>query len=1123
VDDASGRSADVQIHLLGPLEVLVGGRVVPAGGPRQRALLALLALSVGRAVPPSRLVELLWDDAPPPAAANTVQVYVSRLRRLFSAEGGVSPLRSVSSAYLLDLPPEAVDARRFEALSERGRAYLAAGDPVLAAEDLRAALAVWRGAALPDLAGTAVARAAVARLESMRLAVLADRIDADALLGRHPALVPELEGLVLQHPLDERFVGQLMTALYRAGRQAEAFAAYSAAADRLAEELGVDPGPALRALHTRILRQDADLEQALEPVPRTGPATLAAGGLVRIDTGAAGTAPVGTAPGQLIPAQLVPAQIGPAGLVPARSSVVPDELVSASLIGRRAELTTLLELIRQPETQLITVLGPGGAGKTRLVAEVATLLRAEAERAEARRAEAGQAGAERAEMSAPAAGVRVVFVPLAAVLEATQIPAEIGRALEMEPDWSDEPAIDVAVRALAGGPTVVILDNLEQLVSGGLDVLADLLARVEQLTVLTTSRSVLGLPGERLLGLGPLPLPPAKADQNPLAVVESEAVQLFCERARAVLPTFVVTAENAAAVAALCRGLDGLPLALELAAARVRVLPPAEILDRLDRRMALLAGGAAHLPERQRSMWAALDWSARLLDPAELRLFGQLSVFVGGWTLAAAEEVCRPSAGSDVIVVDVLGRLADKSLLVADGTGRLGMLETVRDYAKEVLAADPTVAAVTRDRHAAHFAAIAEDLGPQSRGWIASPGRSGGPSPRTQLDLEAGNLRLALEHAAGDRVAGDRVDGEVLGRLVAGLLDHWFAAGRLGEADRWLQVARRAELSPLLRARLLLSFGNLAVVGGDLPAAAEALEEAHRTAVRLGDTLLVVRTLAARAVAARYLGRADTAHDLLTEALAALGGAGVDGPDITGLERALENELGEVLDELDRTPEALALWEECRHWAAAGDNPVQLAYPLANLARGALDRGAVDEAQALVAQALAAAAASDSTPVLADVVAAAGLVDHRTGRPGPALARLREAIRLGHDCGQLLPLPEVVAVLGSALMAEQPAVAVRLLAAAEAWRTARSIAIGRSARAVVAEAEAVLAEAVRAGHLSQEQVEAETERGARTPFGSLRGLFMLDPGLRPRPELVDLTTPPATDSVIDLRGQVRQR
>jgi predicted ATPase/DNA-binding SARP family transcriptional activator len=1053
VDDASGRSADLQIHLLGPLELLIGGQLVPAGGPRQRALLALLALSVGVAVPASHLIDLLWEDAPPPAAANTVQVYISRLRRLFTADGGVSPLRSVSGAYLLDLPSEAIDAGRFEALSERGRARLASGDPAAAAEDLRTALAVWRGAALPDLAGTAVARAAVARLESMRLAVLADRIDADALLGRHVALIPELAGLVLEYPLDERFVGQLMTAHYRAGRQAEAFAVYLTATDRLADELGIDPGPALRALHTRILRQDADLEPGLDLRLRAESASV----------------------GWNLPA-------GPR----------IDPAISASLIGRRAELSSTMALIGHPDARLITVLGPGGAGKTRLVAEVAAVL------------------------AAGTPPMRVIFVPLAAVFDAAQVLVEICRVLGAEPDWRGEPVMDLAVRALSVEPAVVVLDNLEQLVSGDLSGITELLTRVDQLTILATSRAVAGLPGERLLRLGPLPLPAADADRDPVSVLGAEAVQLFRERARAVLPEFEVTAANAAVVAALCRGLDGLPLALELAAARVRVLPPEEILHRFDRRLELLAGGAAHLPARQRSMWAALDWSARLLDPSELLIFGQLSVFVGGWTLAAAEQVCGSVPLAEPSTVDVLARLAEKSLVVADGTGRLGMLETVRDYAQEVLAADPAVAALTRDRHARYYAGLAEELGPLCRGWLGAPA---GFSPREQLDAEAGNLRLALEYAAGDRVAGELVHDELLGRLVVALLDHWFASGRLREADRWLQAARRSDLSAALRARLLLSFGNLAVVGGDLPAAAEALAEAHETALRFGDSLLVVRTFAARAVAARYLGRSDAALALLTQALQTLAREGV--PEATGLECALENELGEVLDELDRGPEAVDLWQECRRWAAAMDNPVQLAYPLVNLARNALDSGAGEQARALIEQALTAANASGSAPVRADVLTAAGAIDHRAGRGRQAVTQLRAAIRLGHDCGQLLALPEAVALLGGALVTDQPRVAARLLAAAEAWRAAHSIrAVPRSSRAIVAEAELALAVAVGAGELRIEELEADRRRGVGTPFGSLRGLGLLDPGLRGTTEPVD----PREPDVIDLRsvGRVSQ-
>lgn len=1041
----------MEVDLLGPLEVRVEGRQVPAGGARQRAVLALLALSVGAAVPPARMIDSLWDGDPPPTAANTLQVYMSRWRRQMANGASRTPLRTVSGMYVLDLPDAAVDARRFELAADEGRALLHAGDPRSASDRLRAGLRLWRSDSLPEMAVSATGQAELARLEARRLAALADRIDADALLGRHAELVPELQGLVLRYPLDERFVAQLMTALYRDGQQAEALAAYAATADRLVEELGVDPGPALRALHGRVLRQDL-ATMAARPL-NTGAISLAVrpaknGGR----GGVALAAPVRAIPTQSGPGAALatgsiarigdgeggpPAQPGTAGSGPASS---PE-----SLVGRRTELTAALDLLRRPEVRLVTLLGPGGAGKTRLAGEIARLR-----------------GLDRS--------MRVAFVPLAAVRHPAGIVREICRVLGAGADWAGEPALDVAARALDGQPALLVLDNLEQLVGAGLDPVRQFLEKLPQVTVLATSRAVLKLPGERLLLLGPLP--------------EADAVRLFTERARVVLPGFRVSEENARAVAALCRALDGLPLALELAAARVRVLPPEEILRRLDRRLELLAGGDARLPERQRSMWAALDWSAQLLDPAELRVFGQLSVFAGGWTLDAAEAVCR-SEEPGTPVVDVLGRLADKSLVVADGTGRLGMLETVRDYAREVLAAHPSTAGATRDRHADHYAALAERVGPQVRGWLtAATG-----SPRAVLDSESGNFAAALHHVAGD---GERpADGERLGRLVAGLLDHWFATGRVRMADRWLRAARAAEMSPGLRARLMLSFGNLAVIRGDLDAANEALLEAGS-----GDPALAVRAAAVQGVAARYRGRTEEALTHLAGALERLEAANLPEVDAVALERALENELGEVLSELGRVDEAVALWQDCRRWAAAADNPGHLAYPLVNLARAALDAGRSGAADDLIAEALAAAEASETIPVLADVMAAAGLVDLRSGQRGRAVTRLRRAVQMAHDCGQMLSLPETVGLLGAALLDDEPAVATRLLAASRAWRAVRGLSlVNGAAREVIEKAETELL--LGASPLEQ-------ARGERVPFGSLRGLTMLDPGLRRAPRVIDL-------------------
>lgn len=260
----------MDVRLLGPLEVRIGGAPVALGGPRGRSLLALLAMSVGTPVPAARLIDVIWDGEPPASAANTIQVYVSRLRRAMSAAhpqpattsaGGSAPLRAASGGYLLDLPTDAVDLVRFERLAAAGQALLAAGNPAEAADVLRQALALWRGAPVPDLAGMRIGDGLIARLEAQRLAAVVDRIDADLALGRHRHVVGELDELVRLNPLDEGLVSRLMTALYLTGRQADALAAYAAAARRLADELGVDPGPQLRQVHQRVLRHDI-------PVPR---------------------------------------------------------------------------------------------------------------------------------------------------------------------------------------------------------------------------------------------------------------------------------------------------------------------------------------------------------------------------------------------------------------------------------------------------------------------------------------------------------------------------------------------------------------------------------------------------------------------------------------------------------------------------------------------------------------------------------------------------------------------------------------------------------------------------------------------------------------------------------------
>jgi predicted ATPase/DNA-binding SARP family transcriptional activator len=982
-----------------------------------------------------RLVEQLWDDDPPGTAANMVQVYVSRLRRVIAPAAGASPLRSTGRGYVLDIAQDAVDAFVFEDLAERGRRLLAEGDPAGAGEVLRSALALWRGPALPDLDGGRAGEGSLARLAARHAAALGDRLQADIDAGRHAAVVPELQELVRVHPLDERLVGQLMTALYRCGRQAEALTAFQDTGARLSQELGVDPGPQLRGIHLELLRHGAALDAPVVAVTSPRAAVPAA-------------APTVDGSGQPVP--------GDVATVPVQRPRPPVR-PRTSLVGRRSELAETLALLARPDVRLVTLLGPGGTGKTRLALEVVSQLTAEA------------------------AGPRVVMVPLASVVEAEALLPEICGALGASADWRDEPVLDVVARAAAGREILLVLDNLEQVVEkeGAVDRLADLLDVAPTVTMLGTSRTALRLRGEHELRLAPLPLPPeAQAGEE---VLSSDAVQLFVQRAVAVMPDFVVTRDNAAAVAGICRMLDGLPLALELAAARVRILPPEEMLPRLAPRLKLLTGGARDLPARHRSIRAALDWSAQLLDAAETDLFARLSVFTGGWTVDAAEAVCGPGpAGEtiedpDVDVIDVLARLVDKSLVVADGSGRLAMLGMVREYASERLPAAERRA--LRDRHARYVADLAEELGPA---WQEATDNSA----RERLDAESANVLAALDHAAGAGM------GAVVGRIVAALLDYWFYSGRIRQSERWVRTALAADVPKAVRARLLQAVGSIAFVEGDLARAAPAFEEAHSVAAEVGDAGMVVRTLGGRAVTARWAGRTDEALSIVREALAAARA------EHSPLATMIENELGELLDEVGRTPEALPLWEGFLAWATQESDDTSRAYALLNLARHADERGDAEGAEALVTKALGAAQAADSAPVRGDVLAAAGLVDLHGGRPWRAAARLREAVRLMHAAGQVVTMPDAISLLGAALLdTGTPHVAARLLATGAAWREARGLAVvGRAVRDAIAAAEDRVASA-----LTVEELATERAAGGRAPYGSLDALGQLHP-----PVVVDL-------------------
>ncbi|TYB43048.1 BTAD domain-containing putative transcriptional regulator [Actinomadura chibensis] len=696
----------MRIGILGPLEVRPdGGAPVDVAGARLRALLTLLALDPGAVVPAERLIDGLWEDDVPRGAPNALQSLVSRLR----AAIGRDAIESRPGGYRLALPPDAVDARDFEA---RVRDARRADAPEARSAGLRAALALWRGPALADAAGLRFAEAPAARLDALRRAALEERLAADLALGSHRDLVPELEALAAADPLREPVTALLMRALYASGRQADALARYDEAKRALGEELGVAPSPDLEALYLAVLRQEPSL---LPDAPPPGPAAA-------------------------------PAR----GNLPARLT---------SFIGRDDDLKRVDELLAA--SRLVTLTGPGGAGKSRLSLEAA---------GRARTPE-GAWLVELAPVTDPAEVPAAVLGALG-LREPPPIAAVPGRP---QPHHPADP-LDRLVSALADKRLLLLLDNCEHLLDAAARLADAVLARCPGVQVLATSREPLGITGESLWPVEPLELPPPSA--GPEEAVAYPSVRLFADRAAAVSPRFAATGDDAGAVVRICRALDGIPLAIELAAARLRALTPAQVASRLDDRFRLLNAGSRTALPRHRTLRAVVEWSWDLLDEPERALWRRLAVFPGGATVGAAEAVCAGPGLARSEVFDALAALADKSLLTVDGDGgdpRYRMLDTIRAYGLERLAEAGEETSAGR-AHAEHFARLAEEAEPRL----------------IRADQLVWLRRLSAEHdniSAGLRWAVAAGDAPLALRFCAALGWYWFLHGRLGDgADSLAEI-----------------------------------------------------------------------------------------------------------------------------------------------------------------------------------------------------------------------------------------------------------------------------------------------------------------------------------------------
>ena len=969
--------------VLGPLEVLSAQGPVALGAPKERAVVEMLALRAGQPVSAESLCSGLWGASAPPSAAKALQSYVSHLRR-------VLPPRAIAtkgSGYVLVLDPASVDVHRFEEYLREAARQQEARNIAQAAVTVESGLTLWRGHPCPELTEHSWATAEVVRLEELLRQAEDELSDLRLSLGQHDRLVGDLEAAVAREPLRERRWAQLMLALYRAGRQADALRAYSRLRSTLAEELGIGPSAELVMLERSVLEQSSDLDyvqvpglapglpgltpggpQAANPTSRStvldsppsgsdrggdripsdhvtflcadvegfsrlsqrrgdrslrllpdhrrvilsavaahrgvqvncarnglfivfADATQAVaaclnaqkaltvhpwpdGAVVRVrmglHTGMATATPddaytalavdqaasiaaaahggqvLVSAPTAGLLKNMLPPQAalaarghyvlgdfdGPVGLYqlthpdllptfpPLRAApAIPHNLpeVRTSFVGRHDDLATLAELVTA--SRLVTVVGPGGAGKTRLCLELV-----------ARLAPSFEAGAQLSDLS-PLVDPSLVQVTIASLYGVR--------------DTGGADLTQAVGRELAGQPALLLLDNCEHVLDAAAGAVEALLAAAPGLRVLATSREPLGVEGEQLWRISPLAVPRPAA--SALEIGHNESVRLFEDRARLGQPTFTVDEQNAAAVASICRQLEGLPLGIELTAARVAAMSPATIAARLDH---LTETPALHrrTTRRHSSLDATIDWSYQLLNSEERRLLRSLSVFAGGFTLEAVEAV----AGTER-PLDGLASLVNKSLVVyTDQSERYHLLETIRAFARARVqeAGDADQVAL---RHLRWCAAFAEPV------WESSL-TSREDQLLAAVEHEIDNIRVAVSWAAHH---GALEGLKVVGRLI----EYWFLRAPV-EGGSWAErmLAATDATDPVATGIVLAVQSACAIITGDVSVALRASATALAMLRETDDLLALLCSMVIRAMATTYLPDPTESNALNLEA-----------------------------------------------------------------------------------------------------------------------------------------------------------------------------------------------------------------------------------------------------------------
>lgn len=835
--------------LVGEVAVWRDGELLDLGTPQQRRLLALLVLHRNEVVSTDRMIDALWRGAVPRNALQTVRTYVSRLRTCFGSES--SSLQTTAGGYRLVIPTGQTDVDVLEALALAGRTALEAGDAAAASAQLEKAVATARGRPLAGLEFDDFARYEIERLEELRLAIVEDLVEARLLEGRHHELVPELRAMVETNPVRERLWSQLMLALYRSGRQAEALQAYRQARDVLAEQLGLEPGPELRELERMILLQEGTLEH-----------------------GAVG-----------------------------RLHLVPRYVTS--FIGREDQIDIARGLVDRE--RMVTIVGAAGSGKTRLAAEVASRLRA-------------------------AFAEGVWWVDLASVR-----PADVTKAFADSLGVRRHPGRstpDLVVSRLRAARVLLVVDNCEHVAGALAPLLARILTETAPTRILATSREPVRVAGERVQRLPPLSVPPDTAI-GPDRVMEYEAARLLVARASAGDGSVTLDPSAAGAIATIVSRLDGLPLAIELAAGQLRSMSLRELAVALDSRLDLLAGGDRGAPARQQTLEGAISWSFELLSSDERKLLERLTVFPASFDAHAAEAVAADTELERARVLSWLAQMVDKSLISAEPgePTRYRLLTTVRTFAT-ARATDTGQLGPAVDRHADYFADLADELfwdlvGPQLGTWLV----------RAKLDQP--NFHAALHRSL------ERGDGELALRLASALFMFWFRTGQLREwRELGGQALALAGSSSKWRARGLVGMAWLCLVAGD----EEALQPARDavTACEDGEPALLGLALAALAQCHMAMGELDEAEATIRRSQEVF----VETAFAEGIQFS-EQLLGEaryrrgkVEDALDHLRRSRDLYRELRGDLDAG-------WTLVLLAKVALDAGHVEEAAAAARDAIA--------------------------------------------------------------------------------------------------------------------------------------------------------------------------